>query len=302
MPPPNNDLVSVIIPVYNGAKFIIDALVSVKGQTYDTWECIVVDDGSTDNTAALVKEWIGVDPRFKYIYQPNKGLSGARNTGLEHAKGDMIQFLDADDVLLPAKMAKQLEHFWNAPDRGRKLISYTDYTGGSSTDIFKPSDYYMSSQFDLEDYLSAFVSGWESTLSIPPHCFLFSAYFFREKNIRFDISLPNHEDFDCWLSILALTPRIMYLDEKLCIYRITEGSMSKQMRLMGEGFLQVLNKHIQMPGQQAKLKKLLIRKRRMVLRFYLRFDLMTWKEKILSIACISRYYSRRILEKARLPT
>src|SRR5260221_9109636 len=97
----NANFVSVIIPVYNGSRFIIDALNSVKGQTHRQLECIVVDDGSTDNTADIVKEWIISDNRFIYLFQNNKGLSGARNKGLDHAKGNYIQFLDADDILLP---------------------------------------------------------------------------------------------------------------------------------------------------------------------------------------------------------
>src|SRR6185503_16477401 len=107
----NEELVSVIVPVYNGAGFIVDTLCSVRDQAHGRLECIIVDDGSTDQTAVIVKEWIKQDARFSYIYQPNKGLSGARNTGLDHAKGKYIQFLDADDVILPSKLEEQLRSF-----------------------------------------------------------------------------------------------------------------------------------------------------------------------------------------------
>jgi glycosyltransferase involved in cell wall biosynthesis len=291
----NHDrLVSVIVPVYNGGGFITDTLESVKGQTHKHLECIVVDDGSTDDTAAVVKAWIGADARFAYIFQSNKGLSGARNTGLEHAKGDYIQFLDADDVLLPSKIEEQLK----ALPEAAAVVSYTDYSTGTSADIFTPSGYYRAAQFNTSDWLSELIARWESSLVIPPHCFLFSAVFFRDKGIRFDTSLPNHEDFDCWVRIFRLNPRVQYIDRKLCIYRITDGSMSKKMRLMGDGFLQVLDQQLQVGNQSKELKSLLTRKRREVLRRYNRFDRMSFMDKIFMFRYVSSYYSKRILQKA----
>lgn len=294
----NGSLVTIIVPVYNGAGYIIETLKSVKEQVYKLWECIIVDDGSTDDTAMLVKQFIASDKRFVYINQSNKGLSGARNTGLEHAKGDFIQFLDADDVLLPLKIEKQMIHFLQSNDQ--MIVSYTDYATGTSTDIFKESEFYKSVQFNSTDYCTELIMRWESSLVIPPHCFLFNSYFFKGERIRFDTSLLNHEDFDCWLNIFRLHPRVYYLNEKLCIYRITNDSMSKKMRLMGEGFLDVLNKQIQIPHQPELLREQLITKRREVLKRYNRFDRMTFKEKILSIGYISAYYRKRILQKAGL--
>ncbi len=290
-------LVSVIIPVYNGSRFIIEALQSVKDQTHRLLECIIVDDGSTDDTGILVQQWTKSDNRFYYIRQDNKGLSFARNVGLSYAKGGFIQFLDADDVLMPSKIEKQLNQIIPAIAAGDMVVSYTDYAAGKSSDIFEPSGFYRSARFKSTDYLSELIDRWESDLIIPPNCFLFTANIFFEKKIQFDTDLTNHEDFDCWLNIFSLSPRIKYLDEKLCIYRITDGSMSKRMKLMGEGFLQVLNKHIQLPDQPVVLKKQLIKKRREVLKGYNRIDLMTFKEKLLSIGYISRYYRKRILQK-----
>lgn len=289
-------LVSVIVPVYNGAGFITDSLESVKGQTHDSLECIIVDDGSTDNTGNIVKEWIKDDNRFSYVFQSNLGLSGARNTGLEKAKGDFIQFLDADDVLLPSKLEEQLKVI--SPTE--MVVSYTDYSTGTSADIFTSSDFYRSSQFKTSDWLVELISRWESSLVIPPHCFLFSAGIFRVKGIRFDITLPNHEDFDCWVRVFSMQPKVVYVDKKLCIYRITDGSMSKKMKLMGEGFLQVIDKQLGIDGQSKELKKLLIKKRREVLRRYNRFDKMNFKDKLFLFRYISTYYSKRILQKAGL--
>jgi glycosyltransferase involved in cell wall biosynthesis len=293
------DLITVIIPVYNGAKYIIQTLVSVQQQTYTNLECIVVDDGSTDDTAIVVKQWMEADKRFSYVYQSNIGLSGARNTGLDHAKGRFIQFLDADDVLLPIKIERQLT-FIRQDDNGI-VFSYTDYLTGLSSNIYKPAKFYTSSQFYSKDYVSELITRWETYLIIPPHAFLFSANIFNEKGIRFDTSLPNHEDFDCWLTIISqLQPDVKYINEKLCIYRVTEGSMSKKMKLMGEGFLQVLNKHLNSGNYSKAVQNLLIRKKRAVLGSYRRFDLMTWKDKILSVNIFRKYYSKRIMQKIGL--
>ncbi|MBR9757141.1 MAG: glycosyltransferase [Algicola sp.] len=91
--------VSIIVPCYNVASFIDKGLGSVLNQTYTNWECLVVNDGSKDNTENEIKKWVNKDARFKLISQENKGLSGARNTGLKHAKGDCIYFFDPDDML-----------------------------------------------------------------------------------------------------------------------------------------------------------------------------------------------------------
>jgi glycosyltransferase involved in cell wall biosynthesis len=90
-------LVSVIIPCYNQAHFLHDALTSIVQQTYKKWECIVVNDGSSDATETISQEWCKKDIRFKYLYKENGGLSNARNFGIAVAKGDYILLLDSDD-------------------------------------------------------------------------------------------------------------------------------------------------------------------------------------------------------------
>src|SRR5258705_4662408 len=95
------DPVSVIMPAFNAEKFIKDAIISVTRQTYPHWELIVIDDGSTDSTAAIVKEYASLDDRIKYVHQENAGQGQARNHGLKVAKGHYVAFLDADDQWLP---------------------------------------------------------------------------------------------------------------------------------------------------------------------------------------------------------
>lgn len=107
--------VSIIIPCYNYGGLLSETLESLIAQTHAHWECIVVDDGSTDNTKEVVSKFAQRDARFKYVYQNNSGVSRARNNGLEHSRGDYIQFLDADDLLFGRKLEVHLAHLVRNP-------------------------------------------------------------------------------------------------------------------------------------------------------------------------------------------
>lgn len=104
----NQSKISVIIPVFNGERFIAEAIQSVLSQDYEPLEIIVVDDGSTDATAEVVKIF---GEKIRYIFQENKGVAAARNTGLKVASGDYIAFLDADDLFCKDKLSTQLKQF-----------------------------------------------------------------------------------------------------------------------------------------------------------------------------------------------
>ncbi len=93
--------ISVVIPVYNTESYIADCLASIHGQTFRDFEAIIVDDGSTDGSAGIAKEFTREDSRFRIVSQENKGLSEARNAGIEVAEGDWITFVDSDDMLAP---------------------------------------------------------------------------------------------------------------------------------------------------------------------------------------------------------
>lgn len=108
----SNSLVSIIIPTFNRAHLIGETLDSVLAQTYDNWECIVVDDASVDETANLLKEYVDKDKRFSFYQKPNnlpRGPSASRNFGFRLANGNFINFLDSDDVMMPDKLKKDIE-------------------------------------------------------------------------------------------------------------------------------------------------------------------------------------------------
>jgi glycosyltransferase involved in cell wall biosynthesis len=113
-------LVSAVIPVYNGARFVAEAVRSVLEQTYEPIECIVVDDGSTDDTAEIVR---GLGGGVRLVQTPNGGVARARNRGVEHARGELLAFLDADDLWRPDKIERQVELLLERPEVG---FVYTD--------------------------------------------------------------------------------------------------------------------------------------------------------------------------------
>ncbi len=110
----NERLISAIIPVYNRKRYIAEAIDSVLAQTYSPIEIIVVDDGSTDKSAAIVKEY--QNSSIRYTFQSNQGIGAARNKGIDMAQGAYYAFLDSDDLWIPDKISLQMKAFENDPD------------------------------------------------------------------------------------------------------------------------------------------------------------------------------------------
>jgi glycosyltransferase involved in cell wall biosynthesis len=111
----NNPLVSVIIPVYNGDRYLKEAIESILAQDYQPIEIIIVDDGSTDNTANIAKNF---GDKISYYYQENAGHGQAKNRGLELAKGEFLGFLDSDDLFAKNKLTLQIDYLLKNPDIG----------------------------------------------------------------------------------------------------------------------------------------------------------------------------------------
>lgn len=119
-------LVTVIVPAYNASDYIAETLESILAQTYENLEVIVVDDGSTDNTAEIVKSYTS---GITYIHQENSGSCAApRNNGLQHAKGEFVTFFDADDIMLPDKIAHQVNDLLDHPEAVICISNYRNFT------------------------------------------------------------------------------------------------------------------------------------------------------------------------------
>ncbi|RBN50313.1 glycosyltransferase family 2 protein [Flavobacterium psychrolimnae] len=208
----NNPLVSIIVPCYNQAQYLDQALQSVLNQTYDNWECIIVNDGSPDNTKEITHKWIVTDNRFVYLYQENSGVSSARNLGIAFSTGTFILPLDADDKISPDYVALAVESFqaekslkvvyckaekfgdevgmWNLPSFTLKELSLDNVI--FCTAMFRKEDWKLVGGYD-----NRMVSGWE--------------------------------DWEFWIALLKDGGKVKCLETVGFYYRIKDISRQKQM-------------------------------------------------------------------------
>ena len=182
--------VSIIMPCYNASAYLQEAIESVQTQSYRDWELIIVDDGSSDNSREIEREFVANDKRIHLIEQPNSGACRARNNGIEHAKGEYIKFLDADDVLDKDCLQIQVEQI-------RRLqpnqIPFGDY-GRINKEGKHISDYTFTTKMlqQLQSDPIAFTFfHWEVLITCPLH---------RKKQLQdiglFDERLPRHQETD----------------------------------------------------------------------------------------------------------
>ena len=142
----NQQLISVVMAVYNGEHYIRETIESVQAQTHSNFEFIIIDDGSKDNTAAIIKEYASRDNRIKYYYQKNAGTSAALNYGDRLANAEFIARMDSDDIMLPTRLEKQVEFLRNHPEvSAASCLAYYingkgKILGKNSTDILTVQD------------------------------------------------------------------------------------------------------------------------------------------------------------------
>lgn len=227
----NNPLVSVIVPCYNQACYLNDALDSVYKQSLGNWECIIVNDGSKDDTEGVANDWVNKDPRFIYVQQKNRGLSSARNVGLKRASGAYVQFLDSDDLIEPNKFRTQIEDLKTCD------ISLSDYFAFVDGSKDKAPYRYLSPAFSPEKYKKEIIWDWEYRKSFPPHCPLFKKQLIDDHNLKFNEELPNHEDWEFWVKLFYFSDSFYFNEKILSFYRIRKGSMSSEYNSMRKGFL-----------------------------------------------------------------
>jgi glycosyltransferase involved in cell wall biosynthesis len=250
-------MVSIIIPTYNNAYIVCDAIDCSLNQTYNNLEIIVVDDGSNDGTERLLKEKYG--NRIRYIHQENKGLSAARNTGIRFAVGKYLQFLDADDLIDKNKISIQLKQLKNIQG---VALAYCDYIRSDLSCLDNCYEDRMSPVLQKEKPFDDIMMKWETERSIPHHCFLFDSAIFKKYGIAYDEKLSNHEDWDLLMNVFALNPLVFFIDRRLANYRIRKGSICRNRKKMKKGYLQAINKQIQKYRLDKEVtKKLKIRKK-----------------------------------------
>lgn len=234
---------SIIVPVYGVEKYIVATVRSLLEQTYPNFEIILVDDASPDRSIEICQQFS--DPRIKIIHQQNRGLAGARNAGIRHATGDYIAFLDGDDLWLPEKLSKHIEHLETSPEVG---ISFSrsaliDSAGNSLNTYLMPklTDITVADLFRINPIGngSAAVIRREVLEAI---CFQDNLYGTVE-NFYFDDRFRRSEDIECWLRIAIQTPwKIEGIPEALTLYRVNAEGLSANLFKQLESWQQVLEK------------------------------------------------------------
>lgn len=199
-------LISIVVPCYNQAQYLDECLTSVLAQTYQNWECIIINDGSPDQTEQVAKKWVEKDSRFRYFKKENGGVSAARNSGIKKASGEWILPLDGDDRIAKDYLKLASEQIVNRPD----VIYCKANFFGSQNNFWNLADF---------DYKTLLLRN-----------LIFSAAIFTkeswEKICGYDENLIHgFEDWDFWISLLKKSnQQVIRLDYEGFFYRRKETS------------------------------------------------------------------------------
>lgn len=206
-------LVSIIVPCYNQAQYLEEALQSVLNQTYTNWECVIVNDGSPDNTEEVVKKWIEKDNRFHYIFSENRGVSCARNLGISMSKGELILPLDADDKISNSYLTSSVSEFFYNPNL-KLVYCKAEKFGDENGPWILKSFSLRSLAFDNMIFCSALFRklDWERTGGYDPNM------------------LKGLEDWEFWISLLKNGGKVKCIDEVGFFYRVKESSRQSDLK------------------------------------------------------------------------
>jgi teichuronic acid biosynthesis glycosyltransferase TuaG len=214
------DLVSIITPCYNGEKFISETIESVLRQTYPAWEMLIVDDGSRDRSADIIRSWADKDPRIQYIYQKNAGSAAARNHGIRKADGQYLALLDADDVWCPEFLEEQIQFM--KEKHALCVCSAYEHIDGQSRKILRPT--YARPVITVRDMK---VRNYIGCLTGLYDCSRYGKIYLHEElnSLR--------DDYAYWYDIVAKTGAAYGNPKVLAQYRVLAGSTTgKKSRLI----------------------------------------------------------------------
>ena len=235
--------VSVVIPCHNAGRFLATALDSVLAQTFADREVLLVDDGSTDDTAERARAYRGA---VQYHHQANAGVSVARNRGIEQSRGRYLAFLDADDAWHPAKLERQVQAL------GQQRDARASHTGLVIADaelrpLPGPPPPPAEGRLEQLLMLGNVLSGGASSMVCERSLF--------DEVGRFDPQLSLCADWEMWIRIASVT-RFALVAEPLCTYRRHPQNMSRNVRLLESDSLGVLERAFAMPSLPAPLRAL----------------------------------------------
>ncbi len=222
-----NPKVSVIIPCYNQAKFLPRTVATLQAQTLGAWECIVVDDGSTDNTAEVVANIALNEPRVRLLQKQNGGSASARDMGLQFVAGEFIQFLDADDTIAPNKLEQQVQLM----EREHLDISYTAFCSENGQGQRTPSRAVRLNTYKI-------MVRWGLGASVPIHSFMYRTDFIKQHNLNFQSDCRHREDWRWHIVCFNAQPKQALLSD-LCgaiYYQNEQGKTGSYIRMQEGNF------------------------------------------------------------------
>lgn len=203
--------VSIIVPCFNQAPYLGEALDSVLSQTYSNWECIIVDDGSTDETASVASRYTAMDQRFRFIQKENGGVASARNLGIQNSSGEFIVPLDGDDKLHSDYIRLAMEHFGAHPET-ELVYSQVEFFGAKRGLNRLPA---YDHQRLLFDNMIVNTSVYRRTS--------FDRTSGYAENMRHGL-----EDWEFYIQLLGPESKVHRIDERLFFYRIKKASRSTE--------------------------------------------------------------------------
>ena len=242
--------VSVIMPAYNAEKYVAESIRSVVGQTYADWELVVVDDGSTDRTAEVVRSFASADGRVKYFFQQNGGQGKARNAGIRESGGELVAFLDADDLWEAEKLALQVK----ALDESGADVVFSDafiFSGEEKADeslafsTISP-EFVYGRRGGAEAFRLLFAYNRNPTLTVlARRAALEEVGLFAEER-----EYQNCEDYDLWLKLAGHGATFFGMTEKLARYRRHAASMMNADSRLLKPMVAVVRRHSRAAGEK----------------------------------------------------
>lgn len=276
-----NPTVSIIIPAYHTALYISETLDSVFAQTFTDFEVIVINDGSPD-TDELELAISSYRQRIVYLEQQNRGLAGARNTGIRHAQGKYVAFLDSDDCWSPDFLSSQMKFIEGTP---------------SLDMVYCDAEYFGDPTLAGKTYMQMFPSNGSVTIEslINEDCHvLASCTLARTRTVvdagLFDEALRCCEDFDLWLRILYRGGRIAYQKKVLGRYRSRPGSLSRDAMKMSETLVAIYEKTERMMVLSNETRAILKKQRAQA---QASFDLEAGRMQLMAADFVAAKYSLR---------
>lgn len=281
--------VSVIIATYNYSQYIEETLDSLLWQTFEKWECIIIDNGSNDQTLKVIQPYLNKDGRFKYYYISHSTTSEARNFGLKKSNGKFIQFLDADDLLSPGKLLSQIEYLIANPDTD---LVYSDSLYFDDSDKKRIQIRKTRNRDSIDDKITYSGRSWDLlSMMNSRNIWTICSPLFRKSILStsglFNPQLNWVEDWEFYFRIIAQNIQVKYIENETstCLIRVHQRSLSHQnlamynQSILARKFIKKTLIKISFLGFLNSEDLLLINSKQIIFLYKLKFNFLVHEKK-----------------------